>query len=449
MPDRPRVAVVDDEAIVRREVARGLSKEDLVVEAFADGESLLERMTEVTFDLVLCDLRLPGMNGFEVLKAVQQQEPVTELIIITGHGSVDAAIEAIQNGAFHFATKPLKMAELRLLVRRALEKVILVRETEALKMELLSRTSSSGIIGHSKPMQRIFELIDKVAPLDCNVLIQGESGTGKEMVARALHDSGPRADHPFVSFNCGGFTEELISNELFGHEKEAFTGATGTKIGLLEAAHRGSIFLDEISEMPLTMQVKLLRFVEERTVTRVGGVRPVPVDVRLIAASNRDLKEMVHDRTFREDLFYRINVVVIDMPPLRKRLDDLPLLIGHFLKKYGHAFGKKIDGVSAEVLEVLFRYPFPGNVRELENIVERAAALTDDAQIGLADLPSDLRELSMSSVERQSWPSLDEKTREYVQQVLALTEGRKGEAADILGVPRTTLWRMIKRFGLS
>jgi DNA-binding NtrC family response regulator len=305
------------------------------------------------------------------------------------------------------------------------------------------------MIGHSKPMQRVFGLIDKVAPLDCSVLIQGESGTGKEMVARALHDAGPRRDHPFVSFNCGGFTEELITNELFGHEKEAFTGATGTKIGLLEAAHRGTIFLDEIGEMPLTMQVKLLRFVEERTLIRVGGVRPVPVDVRLIAASNRDLKELTRTRAFREDLYYRINVVVITLPPLRDRLDDLPLLIGHFLKKYGRAFGKELTGVSAEVLQVLLHYPFPGNVRELEHIIERAAALTDDAEIGLADLPSDLRELSMSSVERQTWPSLEEKTREYVQQVLALTEGRRGEAAEILDVPRTTLWRMMKRLGLS
>jgi two-component system response regulator AtoC len=447
--DRPRVAVVDDEAIVRREVARGLEKENLVVESFADGESALARLAEASFDLVLCDLRLPGISGMEVLKAVQQGEPAAEVIIMTGYGSVDTAITAIQAGAFHFATKPIKMAELRLLVRRALEKVALVKEKEALKKALFSQSRTTGIIGHSKPMQRVFDLIAKVAPLDCNVLIQGESGTGKEMVARALHDTGPRRDRPFVSFNCGGFTEELITNELFGHEKEAFTGATGTKIGLLEAAHRGSIFLDEIGEMPPTMQVKLLRFVEERRVIRVGGVRPVPVDVRLIAASNRDLKEMVREGMFREDLFYRINVVVISLPPLRDRLDDLPLLIGHFLTKYARAFGKELKGVSAEVLQVLFHYPFPGNVRELENIIERAAALTDDAEIGLADLPSDLRELSMSSVERTSWPTLEEKTRDYVHQVLALTEGRRGEAAEILGVPRTTLWRMMKRLGLT
>jgi DNA-binding NtrC family response regulator len=447
--DRPRVAVVDDEDIVRREVTRGLVKEGLVVESFADGETVLKRQAEVAFDLVLCDLRLPGLTGMEVLQAIQKSHPTTEVIIMTGFGTVDSAIEAIHAGAFHFATKPVKMGELRLLVRRALEKVALVKEREALKEALFSQTRPSGIIGHSKPMQMVYDLIDKVAPLDCNVLIQGESGTGKEMVAKALHDGGSRSSHPFVSFNCGGFTEDLITNELFGHEREAFTGATGTKIGLLEAANKGSIFLDEIGEMPPTMQVKLLRFVEERILIRVGGVRPVPVDVRLIAASNRDLKEMVRAQTFREDLYYRLNVVVIALPPLRDRLDDVPLLIGHFLTKYSRAFGKQITGVSSEVLQVLFQYPFPGNVRELENIIERAAALTDDPEIGLTDLPSDLRELSMSSLEGRSWPSLEEKNREYIQQVLTLTDGRRIEAAEILGLPRTTLWRMMKRLGLT
>jgi two-component system response regulator AtoC len=447
--ERPRVAVVDDESIVRREVTRGLEKDDLVVESFADGEAVLKRLEEVAFDLVVCDLRLPGLSGMDVLQAIRQAQPSAEVIIMTGFGSVDAAIAAIRAGAFHFVTKPIKMSELRLLVRRALEKVALVREKEALKEALFSQTRPTGIIGHSKPMQRVFELIEKVGPLDCNVLIQGESGTGKEMVAKALHEGGPRRSHPFVSFNCGGFSEDLITNELFGHEKEAFTGATGTKIGLLEAAHRGSIFLDEIGEMPPSMQVKLLRFVEERMLMRVGGVRSVPVDVRLIAASNRDLKEMVREQTFREDLYYRLNVVVITVPPLRDRLDDLPLLTGHFLTKYGRAFGKKVNGISAEVLQVLSQYPFPGNVRELENIIERAAALADDSEIGLADLPSDLRQLSMSSVEGRAWPSLDEKNREYIQRVLTLTEGRRSEAAEILGLPRTTLWRMMKRYGLD
>ena len=447
--ERPRIAVLDDEEIVRRELSRSLQKEGYEVESFADGETLLKRLADARFDLLLCDLRLPGLSGMEVMNAARAADPSTEVIILTAYASVESAIEAIRAGAFHYLTKPVKIAELKLLVRRALEKVALVREKEALKEALFSATRPSGIIGHSRPMQEVFRLIEKVAPLDCNVLIQGESGTGKEVVARALHEGGPRSRRPFVSFNCGGFTEELIANELFGHDKGAFTGATSTKVGLLEAAHTGSILLDEIGEMPPTMQVKLLRFVEERTVMRVGGTRPIPVDVRLIAASHRDLKEMVRSHEFRDDLFYRLNVVVISLPPLRDRLEDLPLLVEHFLRKYAPAFGKKITGVSTEVLEVLAQYPFPGNVRELGNIIERAVALGDDRVIGLRDLPSDLRELSMSSVEGRAWPSLEQRERDYIQKVLSLTDGHKSRAAEILGIPRTTLWRKMKRLGLE
>jgi len=447
--DRPRIAVLDDESIVRRELTRGLEKEGYDTETFSNGESTLARLKESQFDLLLCDLRLPDLSGLEVMKAARAADPTMEVIILTGFASVDSAIEAIRAGAFHYVTKPVKMAELKVLVQRALEKVALVREKEALKEALFSETRPSGIIGHSRPMQEVFRLIEKVAPLDCSVLIQGESGTGKEVVARALHEGGPRSSRPFVSFNCGGFTEELIANELFGHEKGAFTGATSTKVGLLEAADTGSILLDEIGEMPPSMQVKLLRFVEERTVMRVGGVRPIPVDVRLIAASNRDLKGMTRTHDFREDLYFRLNVVVISLPPLRERFEDLPLLVEHFLRKYAPAFGKKITGVSSEFLEVLSQYPFPGNVRELGNIIERAVALSDDTEIGLRDLPSDLRELSMRSVEGEAWPSLEERERDYIQKVLALTDGHKSRAADILGIPRTTLWRKMKRLGLD
>jgi transcriptional regulator with PAS, ATPase and Fis domain len=252
-----------------------------------------------------------------------------------------------------------------------------------------------------------------------------------------------------VSFNCGGFTEELITNELFGHEKGAFTGANEKKVGLLEAAHDGTIFLDEISEMPTTMQVKLLRFVEERVLLRVGGVKPIPVDVRLIAASNQDLKDMVKKRTFREDLFYRLNVVAITLPPLRNRRDDIPLLVRHFLAKYGRAFSKEIGAVSSGVMQILSRYPFPGNVRELENIVERAVALSEEAELSVADLPSDLQELSISSLEKNRRLSLEEMEKAYIQEVLIETDYKKGAAAEILGVPRTTLWRKMKRFGLE
>jgi len=446
---RFKIAVVDDEPIVIREIKRGLSKQGYDIETFLDGESALGRLAKEEFDLLISDLRLPGISGLDLLKAACQHNPQCETILITAHGTVDSAIEAIRSGAFHYVAKPIKMADLRLLVKRALDKVTLVREKEALKEELFFQTRPAEIIGNSKAMREVFEMIAKVAPLDCNVLIQGESGTGKEMVARALHRRSLRSQKPFVSFNCGGFTEELIANELFGHEKGAFTGATEHKIGLLEAAHTGTIFLDEIREMPLSMQVKLLRFVQERALLRVGGVNPLPVDVRLLASSNQDFKEMVKAGTFREDLYYRLNVILIVLPPLRSRLDDIPLLVRHFLNKYNKALGKEIKNISSEVLDIFNQYPFPGNVRELGNIIERAVALSDGREITARDLPSDLRELSMIGLETQPMLSLEEKEKQYIQEVMKKTGNRKNLAAEILDLPRTTLWRKLKHHGLE
>jgi two-component system response regulator AtoC len=443
----PRVAVIDDEAIVCREIKRGLEKDRYLVETFLAGEPALNRLSQIPFDLVLCDLMLRDHSGLEVLKTIKARYPQTEVIIITGYSSIDTAIEAIQAGAFHYVTKPLKMAELKALAARAIEQVYLVKEKETLKKALDSRSRYPEIIGQSHLMQEVFRLIDKVSPLVCNVLLQGESGTGKELVARAIHLEGPRRDRPFMSFNCGGFTEELIANEFFGHEKEAFTGATQKKIGLLEAAHTGTVFLDEISAMPTSMQVKLLRFIQERTLLRVGGVKPIQVDARIIAASNQDLAEAVTNKTFREDLFYRLNVVRITLPPLRDRKEDVPLLTRYFLAKYIQAFSKKVNGLTPNTMEVLLNYPFPGNVRELENIIERAVALTDESIISPHDLPPDLQRLAATSSE--DWPSLEKKEREYIRQVLIKTNYQKGLAAQILKIPRTTLWRKMKRLGLS
>ncbi len=447
--NRFRIAVIDDEPIVGREIKRGLARDGYTVDAFLDAETALDRFDIQPADLVVCDLRLPGLGGLEVLTQVRERYPSTEVIIITAHSTVDTAIAAIQAGAFHYILKPIKMAELRMLVRRALDKVQLVREKNALKQALFSQCRPTEMIGNSKAMRDIFGVIAKVAPLDCNIIIQGESGTGKEMVARALHQRSQRQEEPFVSFNCGGFTEELIANELFGHEKGAFTGAAETKIGLLEAADKGTLFLDEIGQMPLSMQVKLLRFVEERTVLRVGGITPMAVDVRMIAAANQDLKELVKTGVFREDLFYRLNVVRISLPPLRERKDDIPLFIRHFLEKYGRAFGKIIPGINEEVLETLIEYPFPGNVRELENIIERAVALCDGDEIGQRDLPFDLRELSMSHLHPQNLPTLEAVEKKHIREVLIKTGHKKQLAADILAIPRTTLWRKMKRYGLD
>jgi DNA-binding NtrC family response regulator len=444
-----RVAIIDDEPVACREIRRALEKDHCRVDIFHDGESALKKLSTDPCDLVLCDLRLPGMNGLQVLKKIKREDPRTEVIIITAYSTVETAIEAIRAGAFHYVTKPVKIAELRSLVSRSLEKVRLVKEKEALKKALFSKTRNHDLIGHSHAIGEVRRLVRKVADLNCNVLIQGESGTGKEIVARSLHFHSLRREKPFVSFNCGGFTQELIANELFGHEKGAFTGAVDTKVGLLEAADKGTIFLDEIGEMPTSMQVKLLRFVQERTVLRVGGIKPIPVDVRLIAASNQDLKALIRDKKFREDLYFRLNVVLISLPSLRTRREDIPILISHFLEQYRALFGKHVTGLDSEAMEILLRYPFPGNVRELENIIERTVALTDRPVINPKDLPTDLQQLSISALDNGLLLSLEEKEKEYIHQVLIRTNFRKGLTAEILKVPRTTLWRKMKKFGLT
>jgi two-component system, NtrC family, response regulator AtoC len=445
---RARVAVVDDEAITAREIKRHFSEAPCHVDVFADGETFIQKNRTEPFDVILCDLRLPGINGLDVLNQVKQANPNCEVIIMTGYGAVETAIAAIKKGAFHYITKPFKTAELKSLVFRALEKVALVKEKESLKKALFPDQPFIDLVGSSKAISEVKKLIRKVAPLNCNILIQGESGTGKEIVARILHEQSPRNNGPFVSFNCGGFTEDLIANELFGHEKGAFTGAVDTRIGLIESSHEGTIFLDEIGEMPATMQVKLLRFVQERKLNRVGGIRPVTVDTRLIAATNQDLKELVAVKKFREDLYYRLNVVLITLPPLRMRKEDIPLLIRHFLSRYNMGFCKAIKGVDNEALRIFTHYPFPGNVRELQNIIERTVALCDDHIIHPKDLPPDLQRLDIDSVEEDQPLSLEEKEKEHIQQVLRQTNFQRARTAEILKIPRTTLWRKMKRYKL-
>ncbi|MBW1812988.1 MAG: sigma-54-dependent Fis family transcriptional regulator [Deltaproteobacteria bacterium] len=443
-PQTLRVAVIDDEPIALREIQRGLVKDHYSVETFGDGESALKKMSLAPFDLVLCDLKLPSMNGLDIVREVKARWPMTEVIVFTGYGSVNIAVEAIQAGAFHFLTKPVKTDELRSLAARALEKVKLIREKQLLKKFLVSHSRQEYIIGHSQAIQDVLSLVKKVCSVNCNVLIQGESGTGKELVARALHFMGSRRELPFVAFSCGGFSEELIANELFGHEKGAFTGAVDTKVGLLESADKGTIFLDEIAIMPSSMQIKLLRFIQERTLSRVGGTKQISLDVRIIAAANEDLRKAIKKKQFREDLYYRLNVVLIDLPPLRSRKEDIPLLIQYFLKKYSQLFGKTVFTVEPGVEDILNKYPFPGNVRELENIIERAVALSDGEKVTVRDLPDDLLSLSIKRIEADDWPSLQEYEKEYIHRVLLKTKHHKGEAARILQIPRTTLWRKIK-----
>jgi len=444
-----RLAIIDDELTVCQRLKRALAKEGHEVETFLSAQPFFDRMAQHPFHLVLSDLRLPDADGLAILAHIKEHAADTEVIIITGYGSVDSAVDAIKAGAYHYATKPLKLDEVRLLARGALEKVRLRLENRRLREALGERDLLAGIVGTSQAMQEIFALVKKVAVVDCNVLLQGRSGTGKELIARALHKLSPRKDYPFVSFNCGGFTEELITNELFGHEKGAFTGATATKIGLLETASKGTVFLDEIGEMPASMQVKLLHVIQERKVLRVGGVTPIALDIRVIAATNRELKEEVERGAFREDLYYRLNVVNIHLPTLAARRDDIPLLVAHFIEQVARAFGKTVKGIDPAALGILMQYDFPGNIRELKNIIERAVALTESKRLKVTDLPPDLQTLDLRAFQGEKLESLEEMEKQYIRKVLAKVNHNKGLAAKVLDLPRTTFWRKLKQYRLD
>ncbi len=444
-----RIAIVDDEVTLCRRLSQALSRDGYEVEAFTTGGSFLEREQQCPFDVVFCDLRLPDASGMEVLARSKAVRNETEVIIITGYGTIDSAIEAIKEGAYHYVTKPLKLNEIRVLTRGALDRIGMRQENLRLREALKSSAGLSTIIGNSPAIKELFSMIQKVAPVGCNILLQGASGTGKALVAKAIHRLSTRKDHPFVSFNCGGFTEELISSELFGYEKGAFTGAAATKIGLLESASGGVVFLDEVGEMPLTMQVRLLHVIQDRRILRVGSTRPIDLDIRIIAATNRDLKHEVAQGNFREDLFYRLNVVTIHLPGLSERREDIPLLVSHFIEKYSLAFRKKVAGIQPQALQILTGYTFPGNIRELENIIERAVALTDCDQIRPQDLPQDLQHLEFDTIEGEGLLPLDELEKRYIAKVLETTGYNKGLTAQILNIPRTTLWRKLKEYKLG
>ena len=444
-----RIAIVDDEVTVCRRLSQALSRDGYEVEAFTTGRSFWERMQEGSFDLVFCDLRLPDMSGMEVLARSKASRSETEVIIITGYGSIDSAIEAIKEGAYHYVTKPLKLNEIRVLARGALERMYMRQENQRLREALKCSGGLGAIVGNSPAIKQLFSMIQKIAPVDCNILLQGASGTGKALVARAIHQLSPRKDHPFVCFNCGGFTEELISSELFGYEKGAFTGAAATKIGLLESASGGTVFLDEVGEMPPTMQVKLLHVIQERRILRVGSIHPIDLDIRIIAATNRDLKHEVTHANFREDLFYRLNVVTVHLPALSERRDDIPLLVNHFIEKYSLAFRKKVEAIQPQALQILLGYTFPGNIRELENIIERGVALTDCDQIRPGDLPQDIQRLEFDTIEGEGLLPLEELEKRYIARVLERTGYNKGLTAQVLNIPRTTLWRKLKEYKLG
>ncbi|BEQ15351.1 sigma-54-dependent transcriptional regulator [Desulfoferula mesophila] len=446
---KARIAVIDDEPIVCRRLQRALLKEGYEVECFGEGSSFLQRLPTHPFDIVFTDLRMPGIDGLEVLRQARSLKPGCEVIVFTGHGSMDTAIQAIKQGAYYYVAKPFQLQEITHLADSALEKIKLKEENRRLKKEVERQSSFQRFIGASPAMRELYSMIQKVALVECNVLIEGESGTGKQLAARAIHDLSPRAERPFVAFNCGGFSEDLIANELFGHERGSYTGASATKIGLLESAAHGTVFLDEVGEMPLSMQVKLLHVLQDKRIMRVGGTKPISLDIRIISATNRDMKNAVAEGMVREDLFYRLNVVTLRLPRLSERREDIPLLAAHFSQRYSQACGKAEPRISAEAMELLMSYSFPGNVRELENIIERAVALCDNRIVRVADLPPDLRDLEFRTYEGEELQSLEEIERRHIAKVITKTGNNKGLACEILGMPRTTLWRKLKKFGLE
>jgi DNA-binding NtrC family response regulator len=448
---RARILIVEDELIARENLDHVLRKEGYDTAAVESGQMAFQELEKGEFDLVMTDLRMQQVDGLQVLERTKELSPDTEVIMITGYATVTSAVEAMQKGAYHYLPKPYKIEEVRILVRKALEKRWLRQEVVDLKRQVQSQKGVPLIIGKSPQIEALKSTLQQIAPTDATVLILGETGTGKELVAKAIHHLSPRAEKRFLAINCGAFSEELLANELFGHEREAFTGARGVKKGLLEVAPGGSIFLDEIGDMPPSMQVKLLRVLQEKTLIRVGGTTEIPVDIRILAATNKDLKGEVERGAFRQDLFYRINVVTLHVPTLAERRDDIPLLCRHFLQKFAAAQGKQIDQIADEVMEILLDYEFPGNIRELENIMERAVTLASGPSIEVSHLPGDFQQPGFQVQRRQKkeFLTLEENEQEYIAWVLKQMNGNKTRAAEVLGIDRVSLWRKLKRLDLN
>ncbi|MHB1390505.1 MAG: sigma-54-dependent transcriptional regulator [Thermoleophilia bacterium] len=450
-PVSGRILIVEDEKAALKNLEHAMAKEGYEVVAMLNSAGALKLLEKREFDVVLTDLRLEKVDGVEILERTRNIYPEAEVIVITACASVPSAVETMKKGAYDYIAKPFKLEEVRQAVRGALEKVNLRKENAQLREQLARYEGKVKIITRNSQMRGLLETAGQIAPTDCNVLITGESGTGKELLARYVHFMSRRAEQSFFAVNCGSLNEELLSNELFGHEKGAFTGADTMKKGLIEAAAGGTLFLDEITEMTSAMQVKLLRVIQERELIRLGGTRPVSVDIRIVAATNRDIQAATRDDDFRMDLYYRLNVVSLHIPPLSERRDDIPLLCQYFLQKYSILMKKDVKEMSPEVMALLVTYDFPGNVRELENIVERGVALSHGTVIEMVHLPEDLKELDITTFRKQGdrFPSLEDQEIAYIQWVLKETGGNKTMAANILGIDRVSLWRKIKRYALE
>jgi two-component system NtrC family response regulator len=445
-----RILVVDDEPAQLELVTGFLRRQGFEVAEAAGGRAAVARFRQEPFDLVLTDQRMPDLSGLDVLEAVRAASPETAVVIMTAYGTIESAVSAVKAGAADYLAKPLNLDELLHRIHQIQDRRRLLSENRELRAALAERHRVEGIIGESGAMQEVLSVVRRVAPSDATVLIRGESGTGKELIAKALHYASPRAAGALVKVNCAALAESLLEAELFGHEKGAFTGAVAARKGRFELADGGSLFLDEIGDLPPHLQVKLLRVLQEREFERVGSSRPIRVDVRLLAATHRNLEALVREGRFRDDLYYRINVVTIQLPPLRERREDLPPLIDHFLRAFAKKNGKSIRGLTREAREALLRYDYPGNVRELENLVERAVVLTRDDVIGLSDLPLTLE---AQAAEPEGGAGLvaavEGMERRMIRDALLKADGTQTRAAELLGISERVLRYKLKKYGLS
>lgn len=456
---KEQILVVDDEEDLRKAIVEILTLDGFEVEQAGSAEEAAEKLSQTAFDVLITDHNLPGKTGVELLEETLVRYPEIISVVITGYGTIETAVSAIKKGAYNYLTKPFKLVELPIMVRKGLKERQLRFENQYLRKQLNAKYGFNNIIGTGRAMNRIFELVDTIAGLNSTVLIQGETGTGKELIAKAIHFNSPRKDQKMVSINCGAIPETLLESELFGHVKGAFTGAVQTRIGRFEQANGGTIFLDEIGNMPPTLQVKLLRVLQEREFERVGGNSTVKVDVRIIAATSSNLEELVKNGTFREDLYYRLNVIPINLPPLRERREDIPLLVQKFIERFCETHRLDLKTVSPQVMKGLMSFEWPGNVRQLENIVERMVALTGNRPAILpTDLPAEIQNReSLNFVPLIEIPEeginfqnvVTDMERELIVQSLRKTNGNKKLAAKLLNLKRTTLIEKIKRIGLA
>ncbi len=456
MSSKGRILVVDDERSMQEFLEILFRREGYDVTTAGDVDGALLALGSDDFDVVISDIQMPGRSGIELLQAMREVAPETLVVMITAFATTETAIAAMKEGAYDYVTKPFKLDEIRLVVEKALEKKSLASENRRLRSELRHRSRSRSLVGNSAAIQRVYDLVAQVAETKTNVLICGESGTGKELVARAIHEASERAERSFVAVNCAAIPETLLESELFGHVKGAFTGAVHAKEGLFEVADGGTLFLDEVGDIPPALQAKLLRVIQDKTIRRVGGTNDRRVDVRILSATNRHLEDEVAAGRFREDLYYRLNVITIALPALRERLEDVPLLVHHFLEKYSHELGKPIEGASPEAMERLLAYPYPGNVRELENVIERAVALSRGGTIERDALPPTLLRAPEAAGPARlpsSGANLDELVNEYERglllEALQRAGGVKKRAAQLLGVSFRSFRYRLEKLGLD